>query len=85
MAKKKEEKKEENKEKVVEKKAQDEKIPVLKLVADSKLDAGLVSGALNKQGLYLQFIEGLEDINKELRLTKKEFDKIINDFKNGEL
>lgn len=82
MAKKKEEKKEE----VVEKKApQDEKIPVLKLVADSKLDAGLVSGALNKQGLYLQFIEGLEDINKELRLTKKEFDKIINDFKNGEL
>ena len=43
MAKKKEEKKEENKEKVVEKKApQDEKIPVLKLVADSKLDASLL-------------------------------------------
>ena len=82
MAKKKEEKKEE----VVEKKApQDEKIPVLKLVADSKLDAGLVSGALNKQGLYLQFIEGLDDVNKELKLTKKEFNKIIDDFKNGEL
>lgn len=82
MAKKKEEKKEE----VVEKKApREEKEPVLKLVAESGLDAGLVAGALNKKGLYLQFIEGLEDINKELRLTKKEFDKIINDFKNGEL
>lgn len=82
MAKKKEEKKEE----VVEKKApQEEKEPVLKLIAKSGLDAGLVAGALNSKGLYLQFIEGLEDINKELRLTKKEFDKIIEDFKKGEL
>ena len=87
MAKKKEEKQEELEEKEVvkQKTPQDEKEPVLKLVAKSGLDAGLVAGALNNKGLYLRFIEGLEDINKELKLTKKEFDKIIDDFKKGEL
>lgn len=85
MAKKKEEKKEVTEKVVKKEKPQEEKIPVLKLVAESRLDAGLVAGALNSKGLYIQFIEGLEDINKELKLTKKEFDKIIDDFKNGEL
>lgn len=91
MAKKKEEKKvvEEEKpqpKKVVKKsKPKEEKESVLKLVAEMKLDAGLVAGALNSKGLYLQFIEGLDDINKELKLTKTEFIKIIEDFKNGEL
>ena len=84
MAKKKEEKKEEKKV-VKEEKPQEDKISVLKLVAESKMDAGLVAGALNSKGLYLQFIDGLDDANKELKLTKKEFEKIINDFKNGEL
>ena len=64
---------------------QEEKESVLKLVAEARLDAGLVAGALNSKGLYLQFIDGLSDINKELKLTKSEFEKIINDFKNGEL
>lgn len=85
MAKKKEEKKEVTEKVVKKEKPQEEKIPVLKLVAESRLDAGLVAGALNSKGLYIQFIDGLEDINKELKLTKKEFDKIIDDFKNGEL
>ena len=85
MAKKKEEKKEVTEKVVKKEKPQEEKIPVLELVAESRLDAGLVAGALNSKGLYIQFIEGLEDINKELKLTKKEFDKIIDDFKNGEL
>lgn len=85
MAKKKEEKKEVTEKVVKKEEPQEEKIPVLKLVAESRLDAGLVAGALNNQGLYIQFIEGLDDINKELKLTKKEFDKIIDDFKNGEL
>lgn len=71
--------------KVVEEKPQEIKESVLKLVAEARLDAGLVAGALNSKGLYLQFIEGLNDINKELKLTKTEFEKIIDDFKNGEL
>ena len=72
--------------KVVKKsKPQEEKESVLKLVAENRLDTGLVAGALNSKGLYLQFIEGLNDINKELKLTKTEFKKIIDDFKNGEL
>lgn len=85
MAKKKEEKKEDVEKVVNKEESQEEKIPVLRLVAESRLDAGLVAGALNSKGLYLQFIEGLDDVNKELKLTKKEFDKLINDFKNGEL
>jgi len=92
MAKKKEDKKEKvvkkekPQEKVVKKeKPQEKEEPVLKLIAESRLDAGLVAGALNSKGLYLRFIEGLEDVNKELKLTKKEFDKIIDEFKNGEL
>ena len=72
--------------KVVKKsKPQEEKESVLKLVAEHRLDTGLVAGALNSKGLYLQFIEGLNDINKELKLTKTEFKKIIDDFKNVEL
>lgn len=92
MAKKKEEEKvvkeekPQEKKKVVKKaKPQEEKESVLKLVAENGFDAGLVAGALNKKGLYLQFIKGLDDPNHELKLTKTEFIKIIEDFKNGEL
>lgn len=92
MAKKKEDKivveeeKPQKKKKVAKKsEPKEEKESVLKLVAEMRLDAGLVAGALNSKGLYLQFIDGLEDINKELKLTKTEFVKIIEDFKNGEL
>lgn len=92
MAKKKEEKKvagndelQEVKKTVRNKEPQEEKEPVLKLVVESGLDAGIVSGALNSKGLYLQFIEGLTDVNKELKLTRTEFNKIIEDFRNGEL
>ena len=63
----------------------EEKESVLKLVAENGLDTGLVAGALNSKGLYLQFIRGLTDINNDLKMTKKEFMKIIEDFKNGEL
>lgn len=94
MAKKKEEKKEE---KSVEKKEpkknkkQDkkqtpqEKYPVLQLIAESDEDTGIVVGALNKKGLYLQFINDLENNNQILKLSKEEFDKIIKEFKYGEL
>ena len=92
MAKKKEEKKvveeekpQEEKKVVKKEEPQEEKESVLKIVAENELDTGLVAGALNSKGLYLQFIEGLNDINKELKLTKTEFKKIIDDFKNGEL
>ena len=87
MAKKKEEVKEPKKvEKKVEKKTpKEEKVSVLLMVAESRMDAGLVAGALNSKGLYLQFIKGLNNPNEELKLTRKEFDKIIEDFKNGEL
>lgn len=67
------------------KKPQEEKISVLMLVAELKLDTGLVAGALNSKGLYSQFIKGLQDPNEELKLTKTEFEKIIDEFENGEL
>lgn len=85
MAKKKEEKKEEVKDKEVKKEAPKEKYPVLQLIAESEEDNGIVVGALNKKGLYLQFIDDLENNNQKVKLTKEEFDKIIKEFKYGEL
>ena len=99
MAKKKEEKKvveepqEEKKvaktkkpqEKKVVEEPREEKESVLKIVAENGLDTGLVAGALNSKGLYLQFMKGLTDVNNDLKMTKTEFMKIIDDFKNGEL
>lgn len=79
-------KKEPQKKKMVKKEEpQEEKESVLKIVAENGLDTGLVAGALNSKGLYLQFMRGLTDVNNDLKMTKKEFMKIIDDFKNGEL
>ena len=79
-------KEEPQKKKVVKKEEpQEEKESVLKMVAENGLDTGLVAGALNSKGLYLQFMRGLTDVNNDLKMTKKEFMKIIDDFKNGEL
>lgn len=79
-------KKEPQKKKAVKKEEpQEEKESVLKIVAENGLDTGLVAGALNSKGLYLQFMRGLTDVNNDLKMTKKEFMKIIDDFKNGEL
>ena len=72
-------------EKKVVEEPQEEKESVLKIVAENGLDTGLVAGALNSKGLYLQFMRGLTDVNNDLKMTKKEFMKIIDDFKNGEL
>lgn len=86
MVEKKEKVKEEKpkKEKKVEKK-ESEKFPVLQLVMGCGEDQGIVVGALNKKGLYLQFIDDLENNNQKLKLSKEEFDKIIKEFKKGEL
>ena len=89
MAKKKEEKtKEKQKEVKKEIKKQEpleEELPVLLLMLESEVDDGLIVGALNQRGLYLPFIDGLTDVNKQVKLTKTEFDKIIEEFKKGEI
>lgn len=85
MAKKKEEEKSEEKKVVNKKQPQEEKFPVIQLIAEEKEDTGIVAGALNKKGMYLQFIDDLKNNNQKLLLSKKEFKKIIEDFKNGEL
>ena len=91
MAKKKEEKEEiveekpQQKKVVKKKKPQAEKEPLLKLIAESGEDTGIVAGALNNKGLYLQFLDDLKNHQISLRLTKKEFDELINEFKYGEL
>lgn len=86
MVDKKEEVKEEKpkKEKKVVKKGS-EKFPILQLVMECGEDQGIVVGALNKKGLYLQFIDDLENNNQKLQLSKEEFEKIIEEFKKGEL
>lgn len=80
----KKEKVKEEKPKKVEKK-ESEKFPVLQLVMGCGEDQGIIVGALNKKGLYLQFIDDLENNNQKLKLSKEEFEKIIEEFKKGEL
>ena len=85
MAKK--EKAEEKKEdkKIVKNKKSQEKYPVFQLCMESKEDTGVIAGALNERGMYLQFIDDLKNNNQNLMLSKEEFDKIIEEFKKGEL
>lgn len=92
MAKKKEEKEEIVEEKpqkqkkvASKKKPQEKKEPLLKLIAESGEDTGIVAGALTNKGLYLQFIDDLKNRQTTLKLTKKEFNEIIDEFKYGEL
>ena len=82
MAKKKEDKKIEKKE---EKKKVVETFPVLQLIAESNEDNAIVVGALNQNGLYLQFMKDLEKDTTNLKLSKDEFDKMIKNFKYGGL
>ena len=89
MAKKKEEKEEnvEVKNKTSQKmsKKDSPKIPVIQLVMKSKEDNAMIIGALNKNGMYLKFIDDLENNTQNLKLTEEEFDKIIKEYKYGEL
>ena len=77
------EKKPKKEKKVVKKES--EKFPVLQLIVGCGEDQGIIVGALNKKGLYLPFIDDLENNNQKLQLSKEEFDKIIEEFKKGEL
>ena len=92
MAKKKEEKEEKveikketpQEEKPIVKK-DSSKVPIIQLVMESKEDNAIIIGALNKKGLYLDFIDDLENNNQKSKLSKEEFDKIIKEYKYGEL
>lgn len=85
MAKKKEEKQEVNKKQEKKKEAPKEKYPVFQLVEESNMDTGIVVGALNSKGLYLQFIDDLKSNQQTLKLSKEEFDKMIKEYRYGEL
>jgi hypothetical protein len=52
---------------------------------ESEEDNAIIIGALNKKGLYLDFIDDLENNNQKSKLSKEEFDKIIKEYKYGEL
>ena len=85
---KKEDKKEEKKTTAKKEKAEkkvEEKLPVLDLISQSSFKQSMILGALSYKGLLEEFKEDLIKETENLKLSKSEFEKIINDYQNRRL